>query len=63
MFVYAVDWLKVQKTRFQVAEHSQIQPPPHTRFHVGFLDPQFSGSMIHGAAKVTKRVFLAVGLV
>ncbi len=48
---------------FQSAEHSQTQPPPHTWFHVGFLDLQVSVSVIHGAAKGTNRVFLAGGLV
>ena len=44
------------------AEHTQTQPPPYTRFHVRFLDPQFSGSVIYGVATSTNRVFLAPGL-
>ena len=60
-----MNWFKVEKTRFQSAEHTQTDPPPYmyTWFHVGFLDPQFPGSMIHEAAKATNRVFLADGLV
>ena len=61
--VFSDYWFKVEKTRFQSAEHAQAHPPPYTWFHVGFLDSQFPGFVIHRAAEATNRVFLADGLV
>ena len=50
--VLVIDWfnIKIQKSWFLSAERSQIRLPPHTLFYVGFLDLQFSGSVIHRAA-------------
>ncbi len=70
-----MNWFQVQKSRFQSGfvgfprfhgvfrQNIDNPTPPHTWFHVHFLDLQFSGSVIHRASKVKDRVFLAGGLV
>ena len=55
--IHAVDF------RFQSTEHTQTHPISYTWLHVRFVDPQFSVSVIHEAAKAKNPVCLACGLV
>ena len=55
--------LRSRKPDFNRENIAKPNSHPHTWFHVGFLDPQLSGSVINIAAEATNRVFLARGLV